>query len=111
MLVVADDLDILLLAEAILAGNGYRVLVAHHTLGAVQLLGLEGIDVHWVGIRAGMNGCEQVHRIAVARGAKPWYFVASVEDGIIHMKGLEPVAVASVCLPRRGRNGNAFTAH
>jgi len=95
VLVVADDPDILILAKAILAGKGHRVLVADHYQDAMRLLGFKSLDVHSVVIRAGMNGCEQVHMRALGRGASPRFFGAFIEEGIIQMRGLERAAAAA----------------
>jgi len=93
VLLVADDPDILILAQAFL-GSRYRVLAADDQHGAVRLLGRKDIDVHAVAIRAGMRGSNQVHKLSLERKAKPGFFRASVEDGIVHMRGLELAAVA-----------------
>ena len=97
VLVVADDPDILIVAQATLAGKGYRILVADGQRSALNLLRLTHIKIHSSVIRAGMSGCEQVHKRSFERIAEVSYFNASVEDGIIHLEGLEPVVAALKC--------------
>jgi len=109
VLVVADDPDILIVTQAILAGRGYRTLVANGKEGAVHVLGLKSVDVHSVAIRAGMNGWGDVQEWSVRRGAKPWFFTASVEDGMIGLKGLDSAPSISD-LEGQGRNQKALAA-
>ena len=88
---MAEDPAILILARAVLAGKGYRVLVADCVHSGVRLLDLECMAIHFVIIRHGMSGWEHIRNQVFARGAEPWMFWASVQDGIIQIKGLERV--------------------
>ncbi len=109
LLMVADDPDILILAQAAKAGKGYRVLVAHGAQSAVRLLKLKHIAVHSVGIWAGMRGCEQVKNWSLRRRARPWSMSGSVKDGIIRLKGVwwEP---SPKTLGGDGRHGKVLAA-
>lgn len=108
-LVVADDPDVLFLAQAILTGTGCRVLVAGNAESAVSLLKLRHIGIHYVAMRAGMCGWERVEDGSLRRGATAWTFHACIQDGIILLKGLD--SAAAVPEPgSHGCNGNAFAA-
>ena len=101
LLVVADDPDILVLAQAVLKGKGYRVLVASGVHSAKRLLKARHIRIHSLAVHADMSGCEDIENWCLRRGAKPWFFCASVKDGIVQLKGLEPWMAASDARPRR----------
>ena len=95
LLVVADDPNVLVLAQAILSGGRNRVLIANSAQSAVQLLKLTHIHIHSLAIRADMTGWEDVRYWSLRRGLAPWFFCASVQDGVIQLKGLHCEAVAS----------------
>jgi hypothetical protein len=79
VLLVADDLRILGLARAVLAGKD-RVLVAYDAQNAIRLLDRGRARIHSVGIRAGVGGEEEVRAWSLRRGAKPWTFRGEVSD-------------------------------
>src|SRR5579862_491410 len=89
VLVVADDLRILRLAQVVLASKGHRVLLASDAKSAVQLLTQNQVPIHAVAIRAGMSGHEELHRYSVRRGAKPWTLRCSVNDRCVRLEGLD----------------------
>jgi PleD family two-component response regulator len=89
VLVVADDFRILALAQTVLAGKGHRVLLAHDTQNAAQILGSNCVHVHSVAVRAGMRGCKELQECALRSGAKPWIFYCAVDDRSIRLKGLD----------------------
>jgi len=93
LLVVADDPDVLLLAQAILSRKGHPVLIANSAQDAVQLLKLG--HIHSLAIRADMTGWQDVRKWCMRRGVAPWFFCASVQSGAIQIKGMGPEAVAS----------------
>lgn len=53
---VSDDPDILVLAQAVLRGKGYRVVVASGARSAKRLLRAKHIRIHSLAIPADMNG-------------------------------------------------------
>jgi DNA-binding response OmpR family regulator len=88
VLVVADDLRVLLLAQAMLTGKGHRVLVARDAENAVQVLKRNSFPVHSVAIRAGMNGYKKVQKWSFRCGAKPWTFRCTVDERSVRLQGL-----------------------
>jgi len=89
VLVVADDLRVLMLAQAILTGKGHQVLVASDAQNAVQVLKGNYVPVHSVAIRAGMSGYDELQDWSLRRGAKPWTFWCAVDDRSVRLKGLD----------------------
>jgi DNA-binding response OmpR family regulator len=89
VLVVANDLRILGLAQAVLASKGHRVLLASDAKSAVQLLTQNQVPIHSVAIRAGMSGHEEVHRYSLRQGAKLWTLHCSVDDRSVRLEGLD----------------------
>jgi CheY-like chemotaxis protein len=89
VLVVADDFRILLLAQAVLAGKGYRVLVASSASNAVELLARNEAPIHSIAIRAGIDGHEEVRSRALRRGAKPWTFRGVADDRSVRLEGID----------------------
>jgi CheY-like chemotaxis protein len=88
VLVVADDFRILVIAQAVLAGKGYRVLVASSASNAVELLARNQAPIHSVAIRAGIDGHEEVRSRALRRGAKPWTFRGVADGRSIRLEGM-----------------------
>jgi|SRR5579862_217743 len=89
VLVVADDLRVLLLAQAVLAGKGHRVLLANDAQRAIELLSQKDIPVHSVAIRAAMRGHEEVHNYSLKQGAKPWTLHCTVNEHSVRLEGLD----------------------
>ncbi len=87
VLVVSDDLLILTLAQAVLAGKGYRVLVASDSQCAVRLLRRN--RVHSVAIRAGMRDYQKVQDWSQRKRVSSWAFHGVVEEGRVLLKGLD----------------------
>lgn len=89
VLLVVDDSRILTLAQAVLIGNGHRVVVANDARDAVQFLTENQVPIHSVAIRAGISGYEEVRDWCVRRGAKPWTFHCNVDDRSVRLEGLD----------------------
>ena len=87
VLVVADDQRVLLLAQAVLAGKGHRVLLASDAQRAIELLSQKGIPIHSVAIRAAMRGHEEVRNYSLRQGAKPWTVHCDVDARGIRLEG------------------------
>ena len=85
--VVSDDLLILTLAQAVLTGKGYRVLLAVDSQSAVRLL--RRSRVHSVAIRAGMPDYQKVHDWSQRKRVSSWTFHGIVEEGRVLLKGLD----------------------
>jgi DNA-binding response OmpR family regulator len=85
VLVVADDSDMLGILQPILAGRGYRVLVASGADSAARLLDLElGIDS--VMIRAGLTDSERIELMCLRRGVGVLFLCGIVEAGVIRLR-------------------------
>ena len=89
VLIVADDLHILILAQAVLIGKGYRVLMACGAQHAVRLLKLNRLPVTSVAILAGMRGYTEVQSWSLRRGAISWTFRGAVDEHRVLLEGLE----------------------
>lgn len=89
ILVVADDLYIRVLAQAILNSKGNRVLLANDAQTAVRFLTESQVPIRSVAIRAGMRGHEEVRDRSLRLGAKPWTFHANVDALCVRVEGLE----------------------
>jgi CheY-like chemotaxis protein len=87
VLVVADDQRVLLLAQAVLAGKGHRVLLASDAQRAIELLSQKDIPIHSVAIRAAMRGHEEVRNYSLRQGAKPWTVHCDVDARGIRLEG------------------------
>ena len=85
VLVVADDSDMLGILNQILAGRGYRVLLASDATSAAHLFDIDlGIDS--VMIRAGIADSEQIERMSLTRGVGVLFLCGIVEDGVIRLR-------------------------
>ena len=89
VLVVADDRRVLLLAQAVLAGKGHRVLLASDAQSAIELLSQKDVPIHSVAIRAAMRGQEEVHDFSLRQGVKPWALHCDVDDRGVRLEGLD----------------------
>jgi DNA-binding response OmpR family regulator len=89
VLVVADDLRLLYLVQAVLASKGHRVLLASDAESATQLLSQSRVPIHSVAIRAGLSGHEELYRYCLRRGAKAWTLHCSVDDRSVRLEGLD----------------------
>ncbi len=88
VLVVADDLRLLMLAQAILTGKGHLALVANDAQKVVQVLNGNHPPVHSVAIRAGMRGYAELQDWSFRRGAKPWTLCCAVDDRSVQLEGM-----------------------
>ena len=89
VLVVADDLHILILAQAMLTGKGYNVLVASDAGYATNLLKQCIVPVEYVAIRAGMQGCQEVQDWSRRRGVRSCTFHGTVDERRVRLEGLD----------------------
>jgi DNA-binding response OmpR family regulator len=89
VLVVADDLHILILAQTVLTGKGYMVLVASDAPHAIQILKQNLVPVEYVAIRAGMRGFQEVQDWSRRSGARPCTFRGTVDERRVRLEGLE----------------------
>jgi CheY-like chemotaxis protein len=89
VLVVADDLRVLALAQAVLVRKGNRVLLTNDAQDAVQFLTQSLVPIHSVAIQAGMGGHAEVRKLSLRRGAKPWAFHCNVDERGVRLEGLE----------------------
>jgi CheY-like chemotaxis protein len=89
VLVVADDQRVLLLAQAVLAAKGHRVLLACDAQRAIELLSQKDVPIHSVAIRAAMRGHEEVRNYSLREGAKPWIVHCDVDARGIRLEGLD----------------------
>src|SRR5579862_5199376 len=89
VLLVADDFRVLILAQAVLAGKGHRVLVAHEKQFAIFLLKQNHLPLDSVAIQADMDGCDELQGWALKRGARHWTFRCKVNDQSVLLEGLE----------------------
>jgi len=89
VLVVADDVRILALAQAVLASKGHQVLLAGDARTAEHILTQSQVPVHSVAIRAGIRFYEEVRNWCLRRGAKPWTFHCHADDRGVGLEGLD----------------------
>lgn len=89
VLVVADDLRILALAQAVLARKGNRVLLTNDARDAIQFLTQSQLPIHSVAIQAGITGHAEVRDWSLRRGTKPWAFHCNVDERGIRLEGLD----------------------
>ena len=89
VLVVADDVRILCLAEAALERTGHRVLVARDARSAEQLLARRRVRIDSVAIGASIGGHQDVQAASLRRGAVPWVLQCEVTDHSVQVKGLD----------------------
>jgi DNA-binding response OmpR family regulator len=89
ILVVADDLYIRVLAQAILSSKGHRVLLANDAQTAARLLTESQVPIRSVAVRVGMPGLELVRDRSLWLGARPWTFHANVDELCVRVEGLE----------------------
>jgi DNA-binding response OmpR family regulator len=89
VLVVAEDLRILALAQAVLARKGNRVLLTNDAQDAVRFLTRSRVPIDSVAIQAGMSRHEEVRNWSLRRGARPWVFHCDSDERGIRLKGLD----------------------
>jgi hypothetical protein len=82
VLVVCDDPDILLVAQAVLAGSR-RVLAAWNTVTALWVL--RNFNVDSAVVQQGLPGSGLIHRECLARGFHIGLMRGTVEDGMVRL--------------------------
>ena len=86
VLLVADGLDMLLVARAVLTGRGYRVLLARNAESAVEVLGLRQFPIAAVVIHSAIGYSKNIELACLLHGVNVHFMSGFVEEGIIRLR-------------------------
>jgi DNA-binding response OmpR family regulator len=86
VLVVAADPDMLLIATAVLGGQGYRVLVATDADSAVQVLAPHQFPIAAAVIHTGIGYCKKIELECFRHGVNVHFMSGFVDEGIIRLR-------------------------